>query len=70
MKKCLLRLAVALVLVTVSAPPIAKAEAPDPTCGPNGCQKPGIRQFLAVDPTCDPNGCQKPGVRMQIRWRS
>jgi hypothetical protein len=66
-KKCLLWFAVVLFLATVSAPPIAKADAPDPTCGPNGCSKPGVQRLLktpadAPDPTCGPNGCQKPGV--------
>jgi hypothetical protein len=45
-KKRLLWFAVVLFLATVSAPPIARADVPDPTCDPNGCTKPG--QMLAV----------------------
>jgi len=42
MKKCLLWLAAALFLATVSVPPVMHADEP-PVCGPNGCQKPGVR---------------------------
>lgn len=43
MKKCLLWFAVTLFLATISAPPIANADA-TPICGPDGCQKPGVAQ--------------------------
>jgi hypothetical protein len=66
-KKCLLWFAVALFLATVSAPPVAKANGPAPTCGPDGCHKPGVRLLLpgtanGPAPTCGPDGCHKPGL--------
>ena len=69
MKKCLLCFAVTLFVATLSAP-IAKADEPGPTCGPNGCQKPGVQMFLPgtadePGPTCGANGCQKPGTILQ-----
>lgn len=66
MKKCLLWFATLLFVAGISAPQIANAETP--TCGPDGCQKPGLLVLLpgtttAETPTCGPDGCQKPGVR-------
>jgi len=55
----------AVVLVTLTTASIAD---PGPTCGPSGCQKPGLRQVIVFDgpndpaPTCGPSGCQKPGL--------
>jgi hypothetical protein len=71
MKKCLLRLAVALFLATVSTPATLLAEDPAPTCGPDGCQKPGVQVLLPGTqndpaPTCGPDGCQKPGVQLLL----
>lgn len=43
MKKFLLWLAAALFLATVSVPPVLHAQDMPPTCGENGCQKPGVR---------------------------
>jgi hypothetical protein len=68
-KKCLLWFAVTLFAASLSTP-IAKADDPGPTCGPDGCKKPGVRMFLpgtADDPgpTCGPDGCKKPGAVLQ-----
>jgi hypothetical protein len=41
-KKSLLWIAIALFLSTLSTTPIARADAPPPTCNPTGCQKPGV----------------------------
>jgi hypothetical protein len=63
-KKCLW-FAVTMFLATIPAAPIANADSP--TCGPNGCSKPGIRSVLpgtltGDSPTCGPSGCSKPGL--------
>jgi hypothetical protein len=68
-KKCLLCFAAALFL-SVLPISIAKADQPAPTCGPDGCQKPGVRLLLpgTADqpaPTCGPDGCQKPGAALR-----
>lgn len=42
MKKSLRWFAIVLFLATLSVPPIATADSPPPTCGPDGCQKPGV----------------------------
>lgn len=59
-----------LFLATLWVSPIAKADQPPPICGPNGCQKPGLRLVLQTPadqppPICGPNGCSKPGVALQ-----
>jgi len=66
-KKCLLCAALTLFVATLSKPPIANADSP--TCGPDGCQKPGVRMLLPTGdaPTCGPDGCQKPGVHSMLR---
>ena len=66
MKKSALAFAVSLLIATLAAP-LALADLPGPTCGPSGCQKPGVRVLAPVTqelpgPTCGPSGCQKPGV--------
>jgi hypothetical protein len=63
-KKCLLWFATLLFLATISAPTIANADLP-PTCGPDGCSKPGLAVIVTADlpPTCGPDGCSKPGVQ-------
>jgi len=66
-KKRLLWFAIVLFLATVSTPPRAKADDPDPICTPNGCQKPGVRVLLpgpsdVPPPNCSPSGCTKPGL--------
>jgi hypothetical protein len=64
-KKCSRLFVATLLLACIYAPLTALGDAP--TCGPDGCSKPGVRAVApqtppADAPTCGPDGCTKPGL--------
>jgi hypothetical protein len=64
-KNCSRWFAAVLLFASISIPFTALGDAP--TCGPDGCSKPGVRAVTpqtppADAPTCGPDGCSKPGL--------